>query len=70
MISNQPIRDKDLEKFSRKLFWERTNANYAALKKDPIAWKKEQEERSAWEVTLADGIEDEKYPNRVYTEDK
>ncbi len=48
------ILDKAVDEISRKIFWERTNA-YATLKKDPSAWKKEQEERSAWDVTLADG---------------
>jgi len=35
MISNQSIRDKDLEEFNRKMFWERTNSAYATLKKRP-----------------------------------
>ena len=66
MISNQSIRDKDLERFNRKMFWERTNSAYAALKKDPIAWKKEQDERSTWDVTLADGIGDYVEGGRTY----
>ena len=56
--SMQSILDKAIEEFDRKLFWERTNSAYAALKKNPIAWKKEQEERLAWDVTLADGLAD------------
>jgi len=57
--SMQTILDKAIEELDRKLFWERTNSAYAKLKKNPIAWKEEQEERLAWDVTLADGLEEE-----------
>jgi predicted transcriptional regulator len=57
--SMQSILDKAVEEISRKIFWERTNSAYATLKKDPIAWKKEQEERSSWEATLGDGLKEE-----------
>jgi hypothetical protein len=61
----QAIVDRALEEMWRKDFWKRTNAAFAALRRDPDAWKSEQEERSAWDVTLADGIEnDEK--NSIY----
>ncbi|MEK7396416.1 MAG: toxin-antitoxin system protein [Candidatus Poribacteria bacterium] len=57
--SMQSILDKAIEELERKLFWEHTNSAYAELKKDPIAWKEEQEERLAWDATLADGLEEE-----------
>jgi hypothetical protein len=56
MISNQSIHDKALEEFSRKIFWERTNSAYTALKKDTVAWEKERKERSVLDATLADGL--------------
>ena len=56
--SMQSIVDKAVEEIHRKHFWERTNAAFAALRNDPNAWKTEQEERSAWDVTLADGLEE------------
>ena len=53
------IVDRAVEEIRRKDFWERTNAAFAALRNDPEAWKAEQEERSAWDATLADGLEEE-----------
>ena len=55
----QTIVDRAVEEIRRKHFWERTNAAFAALRDDPDAWKAEQEERSAWDITLADGLEEE-----------
>jgi len=52
------IVDRAVEEIHRKHFWERTNAAFAALRNDPDAWKAEQEERSAWDITLADGLEE------------
>ena len=56
--SMQFIVDKAVEEIHRKHFWERTNAAFAALRNDPDAWKAEQEERSSWDITLADGLEE------------
>jgi len=56
--SMQSILDKAVEELSRKMFWERTNSAFASLQKDPVAWEKELEERSAWDVTLTDGIKE------------
>jgi hypothetical protein len=52
------IYDKAVEEVSRKIFWERTNSAFNSLQKEPVAWEKELEERSAWDVTLTDGIEE------------
>ncbi len=38
---------------------EQSNAAYAEMRKDPVAWQEELDERALWEVTLMDGLEDE-----------
>jgi len=38
---------------------EASNEAYATLKVDPKAWQELQDERSEWDVTLADGLNDE-----------
>ncbi|HMT21011.1 MAG TPA: toxin-antitoxin system protein [Promineifilum sp.] len=38
---------------------EAINTAYAALREDPIAWAELLEERSEWDVTLGDGLEEE-----------
>ena len=55
----QLIVEKAIEDYQKKLFWETTNAAYAALHEDQEAWEDEKAERSAWEATLSDGLEDE-----------
>ncbi len=55
----QAVLDDAIEAYRRKRFLEEANAAYAALRADPQAWREEQEEREAWEQTLADGLEDE-----------
>lgn len=52
------VLDQALSEFQRKCFWEQTNAAYAALRKNPKAWKEELAERAAWNATLLDGLED------------
>lgn len=44
---------KDLR---RRKFMEAVNAEFAALRSDPKAWKGEAKERAAWDATLADGL--------------
>ena len=44
---------------AREQFWAVTAAEFRALRNDPEAWKAETEEREAWNVTLADGLEHE-----------
>ena len=48
-----------VEEYRRKVFWEKTNAGYAALRSDPKAWQEELEERAAWDASLSDGLEQE-----------
>jgi hypothetical protein len=53
---------------------EQVNASYAALRADPEAWQEYQAELAAWDVTLADGLDDDpmagfRYAVRVGTDD-
>ena len=57
--SMQAALDKAIETYRRRCFLEEANVAFQALRKNPEAWKEEQEEREAWEGTLADGLEDE-----------
>ena len=50
---------KAVEAYRRQYILEEANAAYAALRADPEAWREEQEERQAWDVTMADGLEDQ-----------
>ncbi len=61
-LENEPmhvILDRAIEDYRRKRFLEEANRTYAALRRDPEAWQTEQEERKAWDTTLADGLEGE-----------
>ncbi len=55
----QAILDKAIERYRRETFLRAANADYAALRRSPKAWKNELRERKIWEQTLADGIEKE-----------
>jgi len=46
-----------VEVLRRQRILEATDEAYAAMKKDPKAWKAEQAEREAWDATTADGLE-------------
>lgn len=49
--------EKAIEQYRRQKFLEEANQAYAALRSNPEAWASEIEEREAWNVTLADGLE-------------
>jgi len=51
------ILDKAIQDYRRKRFLEGLNADFEALKKDSGAWAEEQQERAAWDATLADGLD-------------
>ena len=55
--SIQEILDQAIEQYRRQKFLEEANKAYAALRNNPEAWASEIEEREAWDVTLADGLE-------------
>ena len=48
-----------VEELRREDLLRRTNQAYARLREDPKAWAEEMREREAWEVTLADGLDDD-----------
>ena len=55
--SMQVVLAKAIEEYRRKSFLENANAAFANLRRDTKAWHREQEERSAWDMTLRDGKE-------------
>jgi Asp-tRNA(Asn)/Glu-tRNA(Gln) amidotransferase A subunit family amidase len=58
-VSMQEILDQAIEAYQRQKYLEDVNTAYAALRDNPRAWAEEQEERSAWDLTLADGLDRE-----------
>lgn len=54
--SMQSLLDDAIEAYRRERLLDETNAAFAALKRDPKAWKAELEERKAWDATLVDGL--------------
>jgi hypothetical protein len=54
--SMQAILDSAIERYRRERFLRGANADFAALKGDAKAWKKELRDRERWETTVADGI--------------
>ena len=55
----QAVLTKAVEAYRRQCILEETNVAYATLRADPQAWSEEQEERAAWDATLADRLERE-----------
>jgi hypothetical protein len=58
--TGEPMQDllaEAVEAMRRRRILELTNAAYAAMRDDPVAWQAEIAERQAWDVTLADGLE-------------
>jgi hypothetical protein len=56
--SMQATLDKAIEAYRRHQVLVETNRAYERLRANPKAWKKELEERKAWDVTLSDGLKD------------
>ncbi len=54
----QELLDEAVERYRRELFLKEANVAFAALRADKEAWADEEEERTAWEGTLADGLEE------------
>jgi predicted CopG family antitoxin len=54
--SMQSVLEKAVEVYRRRRFLEDVNAAYGALRENPEAWKEVEEERSAWDATLEDGL--------------
>jgi len=55
--SMQAILDQAVERYRREKFLRAANADFAALRSNPKAWKEELRERQVWEQTLADGLD-------------
>ena len=49
--------DEAVRDLRRKTLWADFNAACEALQADPVAWADLKEEDTAWEATLADGLE-------------
>jgi predicted transcriptional regulator len=47
-----------VEAMRRQYILQETNAAYAALRDNPVAWEEEQQERREWEATLADNLDE------------
>jgi predicted transcriptional regulator len=56
--SMQTVLDRALEVYRRQQLLQQANMAFATLRENSTAWKAEQEERSLWETTLGDGLED------------
>lgn len=55
----QKMIDEAVELYRRRRFLEEVNAAYAPLRKDSETWHAVEQERSAWDATLEDGLETE-----------
>ncbi len=51
--------EKAVDAFLRQQFLIKANEEFAIIKKNPELWDVEIQERKDWDVTLADGLEDE-----------
>ena len=56
--SMQAVLEQALEQYRRQQLLEETNAAYAALRAAPEAWADLEQERLAWQQTLADSSEE------------
>lgn len=52
----QSVLEKAIEEYRRRHFLELVNAAYELERRNEGAWGKLQEERAAWDHTLADGL--------------
>ncbi len=53
------ILEDAVDKYRREYFLHSVNAAYARLRQQPEAWQEYMREIEEWDVTLADGLEDE-----------
>jgi hypothetical protein len=54
----QSVLEHALEQYRRQQLLEATNTAYAALQSDAEAWVDLERERTDWDQTLADGLEE------------
>ncbi len=57
--SMQSVIDEAIEDLRRRRILEATNHAFVELRKNKTLWKEELAERSLWEKTLTDGLEDD-----------
>ena len=57
--SMQAALEKAISEYHRTCFLAGLNADFAALRNNPKAWKEELHERALWDSTLSDGLEEE-----------
>ena len=55
----QAVLDKAVEQYRRQRFLEECHAAYCVLQQDPAAWADYQQEATAWDAALLDGLEPE-----------
>lgn len=52
------VLDDAIETYRRQVILEESNRAYAALRRNPKAWKEEVKERKIWDRALMDGLEE------------
>jgi predicted transcriptional regulator len=52
------ILDKAIEAYRRQKFLAGLNSDFEALRRNPAGWEEEQAERTKWDATLSDGLEE------------
>ncbi|MFH1831986.1 MAG: toxin-antitoxin system protein [bacterium] len=57
--SKQKLLDRAVALYAHEQILKKANEQYAALEKDPKAWKEMQDECQEWDVTLKDGLKDD-----------
>ncbi len=57
-----------VEREEERRYWAQFDADFAALRADPDAWAEEMHERSLWDNTLADGLEEYPYADERLTQ--
>jgi hypothetical protein len=62
--SMQTMLEKAIEAYRRQSFLHELNSAYVALRRDPKKWLAIAQERSAWDATLRDGLEERKTATR------
>ncbi len=54
----QSVVDQAIESYRRSIFLAQANAAFVALRQNETLWQEELVERSLWEQTVSDGMED------------
>lgn len=54
----QAVLDKAVDNYRRHIFLTQANQGFVALKANKLLWEEEITERQAWDVAIADGVDD------------